>query len=309
MAAAAAVSEGGAGGYGNSQHQGGFGGGGAGDLTGGSHGYGGGAGGSGKYQQIGMLGLYRHFYFGGGGGGGFGADVFVQEGGSLTIGAGVLGAGNVSGGGGGQGYNGAIAQDGGSAATGLFIQGTQTVSLAPASGKTLEVDGEIYDQNGYNGHGGAGSLQVAGAGTVKLTAHNHYTGTTTLSSGTLELGNSQAVPGALIWGAAGASQTILRLDYVNPQASRVDMSISGFGGSDSLIHLPSVSLSLIVFLGYDGQTLQWIGEGGVPASISPICVSPPATGSTRPASSLMRPASASTSCPRRSAPSIHPASL
>ena len=273
---------GGAGGYGNPGNQfsvgygGGFGGGGSGTDTsvGGPAGYGAGAGGAGTQVNFQP---YIYGYAGGGGGGaGFGADVFVQEGGTLSIGAGTLGSGSVSGGAAGTAtYPGTVnGSPGGSAATGLFIQGTQTITLAPASGKTLQIDGEISDQNG---NGGVGSLKANGAGTVKLTAVNHYTGNTTLSSGTLELGNSQAVPGALIWGAAGASRTTLRLDYVKAQANQVDLPISGFGGSASFIYLPDVNPATVVFYDYNNNVLEF-AAGGVGYSFTSISLDASKTG-------------------------------
>ncbi len=80
---------GGAGGGSNSTHSGGFGGGGAGG--GDSRGVPGSGGGSGGGSNNG----------GGGGGAGFGADILVQQRGTLTIGSGTLDAGTVAGGAGG----------------------------------------------------------------------------------------------------------------------------------------------------------------------------------------------------------------
>jgi hypothetical protein len=182
---------GGGGGYGNQEGNGGFGGGG-----GAYHaaGFGGGAG-NGNASN------------GGGGGGGLGAggDIFVQQGGSLTIETGSLATGTVKG-----GTGGSSAGTGSAYGTGLFIQGNQTVTLAPTSATTLSIAGVIADQSGSGGSG-LGSLDVAGAGTVDLTANNTYAGGTTLSSGVLELGSAHAAGGGAITFAGATAKLVVDL--------------------------------------------------------------------------------------------------
>jgi hypothetical protein len=154
--------------------QAGFGGG------GGNVGTGGFGGGGGRYPGFG--GGYGADTGGSGGGGGgalgAGGDIFVQQGGSLTIEGGVLATGTVTGGlGAGQAANGSALGGG------MFLQGYQTQTLAPTSGQTLTIAGVIADQGG-SAHGGAGALDIAGAGTVVLAAVNSFVGGTTLTSGT-----------------------------------------------------------------------------------------------------------------------------
>lgn len=113
---------------------GGWGGGsGAGGNVANQSGYGGGAGGSGANA-------------GGGGGLGAGGDIFIQQGGVLTIEGGSLSGGAVSGGGG---------KDGGGAGaalgSGIFVGGgdlgNATVTLAAPSGETLALADAIIDQS------------------------------------------------------------------------------------------------------------------------------------------------------------------
>jgi autotransporter-associated beta strand protein len=83
--------------------------------------------------------------------------------------------------------------------SGLFIQGTQSVTLAPAAGQTLAISGVIADQSGSGGTGinaGAGTLVIGGSGgAVVLDATNTFTGGIIIQDGTLDLAQT---------GAAGA---------------------------------------------------------------------------------------------------------
>ncbi len=184
---------------------GGFGGGGGGaDLGGGEGGFGGGNAGPSNHGN------------GGGGGGGLGAggDVFVQEGGLLTVLGGSLGSGDVTAGAGADG-----GQNGQAYGSTLFIQGDQSVTLAAPTGATLSITGTIADESGSGGgtaNPGAGTLVIgsaADAGTVVLDpagGANTYIGGTTLESGTLELATLGAAgTGAITF--AGSPAT-LRLD-------------------------------------------------------------------------------------------------
>ncbi len=191
---------------------GGFGGGG-GESTyaggrGGRGGFGGGPGGSvGGYGTPSIKGF-------GGGGLGAGADVFVQNGGILTIqGSATLGAGTVSGGTG-------IDSDkaGAGLGSGLFLQGNQqSVILAPGAGQTLTVNGVIArpvriaePTRRRPGHRAGSASLAIGAGTVVLapvtapggstaTANTYTGGTTIAGGGILQL----AGPGAAGTGAIG----------------------------------------------------------------------------------------------------------
>ena len=149
-------------------------------------GFGGGAGGSGA-----------------GGGLGAGGDVFVQQGGSLTILTGSLSGGSVTGGAGG---------DGGSAGSafgsGLFIQGGNNLTLAPAAGQTLTIADAIADEAGSGGSA-IGGLILSGAGTVVLSAANSFTGGTVLQgNGTLSLQAPGAAGSGKITFAYSTSDTL-----------------------------------------------------------------------------------------------------
>ncbi len=128
-------------------------------------------------------------YEGGGGGGlGAGGDIFVQQGGSLTIEGGSLSGGSVTGGAG-TGVTGFGSLKGGNGSaygSGIFIQGNQSITFAPPADQTLTIDDVIADQSGSGGtdaNAGAGALTVDGAGTVVLDATNTFTGGITLESG------------------------------------------------------------------------------------------------------------------------------
>ncbi len=166
--------------------QGGFGGGGgAGSfVNAGNGGFGGGGGGSlGQNSGGGGYGAgngwsYSLHYAQGGGGLGAGADVFVQQGGSIALLSGTLGAGTVAGG----------SPGGSGLGSTMFLQGAQTLTLAPQPGQVLSIAGGIADQMG---NGGTAALLIAGNGTVSLTADSTYTGGTEIR-GDLEIGSDKA---------------------------------------------------------------------------------------------------------------------
>ena len=171
---------------------GGFGGGGGGGKYGGQGGFGGGGGGGTDAQgQAGFgAGIGSNTYgsgIGAGGGGlGAGGAIFVQEGGTLTIGAAGIVGGSVQGGGAG----GAGAAGGAAFGSGIFIQGDQTIILAPGSGQSLEIADDITDESGSGGsEAGHGGLLIQN-GRVQLTGTNTYTGGTTIDDGaTLAIGD------------------------------------------------------------------------------------------------------------------------
>ena len=190
--------------------RGGFGGGGGGEGgtfgsfgNGGAGGFGGGGGGGPSGGGGGGFGGGAAGSRGGGGGGGLGAggDIFVMAGASLTIAGGSLSGGSVTRGAGENG--GASGQAFGSR---IFLQGTETITFAPAKGTTERVFDVIADQTGSGGTGanaGAGGFTLDGAGTLDLIAASTYTGGTTIEEGILELANAAA---------AGRGRIRLRLD-------------------------------------------------------------------------------------------------
>jgi hypothetical protein len=217
---------------------GGFGGGAGGGIAGGAAGFNGvaggfGGGGGGALSNGGAAGFGAGAGIGNNGGGGLGAgaDVFVQQGGTLTIRSGSLGAGTVTG-----GLNGAGAASGSAFGSGVFIQGNQAVAFAPASGSSLTIDGVIADQTGSAGSGGAASLILNGAGTVVLNAKNTFSGGVSIQAGTLEIGVSGSAGSGTI--AFASPSGTLKIDGSVMPAN----TIAGFTAGDT-IDLPGLNLS------------------------------------------------------------------
>jgi autotransporter-associated beta strand protein len=140
----------------------------------------------------------------------------VQEGGSLTIETGDLGAGTV---GKGTGVGDSAAKDGAAYGGGVFLQGNQSLTLAPGSGQTLTISGVIADMTGSkdaSGQTGAGSLRVSGAGTVALDADNTFTGGVTLTQGVLDLeADGAGGASAGIWDQSGGTLSVSSGDKMN----------------------------------------------------------------------------------------------
>ncbi|WP_164483790.1 MULTISPECIES: autotransporter domain-containing protein [unclassified Polaromonas] len=196
---------GGGGGANTTGGAGGFGGGGGGSaLSGGAGGFGGGGGGSfgpsGTSAGSGGFGGANGSSatlpgspigrVGGGGGAGMGGAIFVMAGGSLTFGSSTntqISGNSVTGGAAGSG-----AGAGSAFGNGIFLQGsTAQLNLAPTSG-TQTVTDVIADQTGSAGFGGSVAITKTGAGTTILSGDNKYSGGTTISAGTLQLGNGLA---------------------------------------------------------------------------------------------------------------------
>ncbi|MFZ3352303.1 MAG: hypothetical protein WA268_15705 [Xanthobacteraceae bacterium] len=132
----------------------------------------------------------------GGGGLGAGGDIFVEQGGSLTIEGGSLTGGSVAGGAGG----GSGAGSGDALGSGIFLQGDEFVTFTAAAGQTALIADVITDETAENpnlGSSGSGGVKITAAsgGVVEFDAQNTYTGNTHLDmppGGTFEL----AAPGA-----------------------------------------------------------------------------------------------------------------
>jgi hypothetical protein len=197
---------------------------------------------------------------GGGGGGGLGAggDIFVQEGGSLTIAGGTLGAGAVSGGAGGGGEgSGASGQGFGG---GLFIQGQQVITFDPAAGQTVTIAGVIADQaEGYS-NSLSGSLLMTGAGTLVLAADNDagssaqggFTGGIVIEDGT----------GAITFQNTAAIDPTIEFTWSNAPNNEID----GFGPGDKI----QIDGFLETSLSYSGNTLLVLGTdptGALPEEV------------------------------------------
>ena len=168
--------------------------------NGGNGGFGGGGGQGGPEGQPGTGGFGAGngapaSDYGGGGGLGAGGDVFVQQGGSLTIQDSTLNLGAVAGGSGSTSASGS----GDAFGSGLFIQGHDRVTLDALAGQMVAVAGVIADEHGSIASDPAeGSLLIDGPGDVVLSALNTFTGGTQLDDGTLTLNVTGAAGGGPI---------------------------------------------------------------------------------------------------------------
>ncbi len=114
---------------------------------------------------------------------------------------------------------------------------------------------------------GSGSLTQAGAGTLRLTASNTYTGATTISSGTLQIGAGGTV-GSLSGGSAITDNGALVFNRSDNIAQSNNIS-----GNGSLTQAGSGTLTISGSSSYTGATtissgtLQ-IGAGGTAGSLS-----------------------------------------
>ena len=290
--------DGGAGGTGGTGGPGGFGGGGGGGGPGGSNGaksvtdatpgvtgaggqgqlggFGGGGGGGGN--SVGAGGP-------GGGGLGAGGDIFIAQGGTLTVDGGLLGRGTVTGG----APGGTGAQGGGAHGAGLFLQGNATIALGAAAGATLDVAGAIADQTGSGGTGanaGSGGLIINGAGTVRLAAANTFSGGITIASGTLELAHTHAAgsgairfdPGVLAFAATAAPTGVLS-NFAVGDGILVEgftatghsyngsvLTLTGSGGP-IMLDLPGVTPSALTFTNTESGDLA-IGTVAAPCFVA-----------------------------------------
>ncbi|MFO1028811.1 MAG: Hint domain-containing protein, partial [Acetobacteraceae bacterium] len=219
---------------------GGFGGGGGGRIAdpGGHGGFGGGGGGGVSTGPFGGLGGFGGgnaagygFATNAGGGLGAGGDIFIQEGGRLTIeGGSVLNQAVVNPGGAGAG-----AQPGRAYGDGVFIQGNQSLVLAPAAGQSLSINGVIADMTGskdQSGETGAGSVVVDGGGVVALAADNTFTGGVVLQHGTLSLHGAPQGAGSGTITFAPAVDSVL---VVSAGPTAVANPITGFTTGDRLL--------------------------------------------------------------------------
>ncbi|MBS0639694.1 MAG: Hint domain-containing protein, partial [Proteobacteria bacterium] len=220
---------GGGGTHGRIGGAGGFGGGGGGGFfTGGRGGFGGGNGNGGNLAGAGAN-------TGGGGGLGAGGDIFIQQGGSLIIeGSSALNQGNVAGGQGGTGSRGSHAQAGRAYGDAIFVQGNQSIVLAPSAGQDLSIGGVIADMTGsadQTGQTGTSNVVVTGGGRVFLRAANTFSGGVVIQQGTLSLVGSPNGAGSGVISFATGADGILA---VTAGATAVPNEISGFDAGDKL---------------------------------------------------------------------------
>jgi fibronectin-binding autotransporter adhesin len=165
-------------------------------LGGGTGGIGGGQGSSGGAV---VDGTFAPTVGTGGGGAAFGGAVFVRQGGTLTIGAGVFNGSSVTAG---------LGQEGGSngaaAGSDMFLMTGSTTVFSPGAGNTMTVNGSIADDSlnslpagqGFTPGSGAGAALAVNSGLVVFNGVNTYSGGTTINTGgTLQFGQLLAMGG------------------------------------------------------------------------------------------------------------------
>jgi autotransporter-associated beta strand protein len=144
--------------------------------------------------------------------------------------------------------------------TGIFLQGTQSVTLAPLSGESLSIADVIRDEVASGGTG-AGGLVVAGLGDVVLSHSNSFTGGITLQSGTLDL----AVVGAA--GSGGITfdppDPTLQIDGTVMPTNAIADFIAG-----DTIDLTGITFSTLDTVTYSGTTFSIVNNGTTLASLT-----------------------------------------
>ena len=149
-----------------------------------------------------------------------------------------------------------------SASVGLASSQTWTVN----SGAALTVSGNITDL------GGGYSLTKAGTGNLTLSGTNLYTGATTISAGTLQLG-SGGTTGSLPTMSAITNNATLVINRSNTVTQGTDFSDSAIAGTGALVQAGSGTTVFTSANTYTGTTtinagtLQ-LGNGGTTGSLS-----------------------------------------
>ena len=143
------------------------------------------------------------------------------------------------------------------------ISGTGTVTITEAAGATLTVGGGIVDTGmTFNLDSGAtaalsgdvsgtGGLTKTGAGLLTLSGHNSFTGTTTITAGTLKLTSSDALGGStLAYAASGGALDIGTLTSV---------VLGGLSGDKNLVLTNASGQAVALSIGGNGADTTYSG--------------------------------------------------
>jgi fibronectin-binding autotransporter adhesin len=127
--------------------------------------------------------------------------------------------------------------------------------IGPAAGLSYTFSGTIGPQTllGKTGASGIISLTINGPGTQILAGSNTYAGATTLSAGTLQLGNGSQT-GSLAAGSAITDNATLAFNRSNTATQGVDFSPAAITGSGSLAQMGPGTLLLNAANTYSGGT-------------------------------------------------------
>jgi fibronectin-binding autotransporter adhesin len=150
--------------------------------------------------------------------------------------------------------------------TGVSSVSTNRAFTLNGSGGTISVTSSATTTLVISGGGvGPGRLTKDGVGILSLTGTNTYTGSSTVSAGTLSIGN-----GVVTGSVTGNILNNASLQFNNPSTTSFSGDITGTG---TLNHLPTGILTLLGTNSYSGATtvtsgtLQ-IGNGGTTGSIT-----------------------------------------
>ncbi len=109
-----------------------------------------------------------------------------------------------------------------------------------------------------NAISGTGALTQSGTGTTILTANNSYTGTTTISGGTLQVGNA-GTTGTLGLGDVTLSNST-NLNYVRSAATTIANNISGLGNVSATITGTSSNLTVDHTINLTGGSVNLVTD-------------------------------------------------
>ena len=118
----------------------------------------------------------------------------------------------------------------------------------------LTVGGNNASTTFSGGLAGLGGLTMVGTGTLVLSASNAYTGSTTISSGTLQLGNGSSL-GSVSTASTIIDNGVLAFSRSNTVTQGIDFSSTTITESGGLVQFGPGTLVLAASNGYTGGTM------------------------------------------------------